>query len=121
MSLEVNYKTLDNRMSAKFSGSDVQDVFEQIAKFSEIFETSTICGNCDSDEVRPSVRVSGKYKYYEKKCCKCGYSFSYGQKEGHELFPKWKNKWTKYQAPAEDVEVDDVFDEKKVPAKKATK
>lgn len=118
MSLEVNYRTNDGRMSAKFTG-DVKEVFEHVAKFAEVFETNTVCGNCKSEDVRPSVRVVEDNKYYEKKCNACGYGFSYGQtKKGGTLFPKWQLGWTKYKSP---VEEEDVFDEKKATAKKATK
>ena len=111
MSLEVQYKTLDGRMSAKFAGSDVKEVFEQIAKFGEVMETATKC-QCGSEDIRLSVRVVEDNKYYEKVCTKCGKSFSYGQhKKGGTLFPKWDKGWSKWQNPKEDDGVEpDVFD-----------
>lgn len=98
--LEAQYKSIDNRITVKISGNDCKDLFEQIAKFDEIFCNNLKCKNCGISETRLNVRVVDENKYYERVCNGCGNTFSFGQhKKGGSLFPKYdkgKGGWSKW-------------------------
>ncbi len=104
--LETQYRTHDGRLTVKISANDPKDLFEQLARFSEVFEVNTACGHCKSDNTRLSVREVDSNKYYERKCNACGYGFAFGQlRAGGALFPKWQQGWTKY-VPQQDEKYD---------------
>lgn len=103
--LETQYRTHDGRLTVKISANDPKDLFEQLARFSEVFEVNTACGHCKSDNTRLSVREVDSNKYYERKCNACGYGFAFGQlRAGGALFPKYSQGWTKYEKPIEEEE-----------------
>lgn len=80
-------------------GSTQEDLFMEVASVHEVFG-ETHCGLCNSNNVRPNVRVAtvqkGKkletYTYCEMQCCSCGASLSYGKRNDDtgRLFPKRK-------------------------------
>jgi hypothetical protein len=101
--LEVQYKSLDGRLAAKFSGNDNKEVFTSMAQFEEIFCNNTVCGHCKSENTRLNVREVEGNKYYARVCNDCQYSFSFGQKrKDSSLFPKTAQGWTKYIPSIED-------------------
>jgi hypothetical protein len=97
---EANYKSIDGRITVKFTGDDNKNLFEQIAKFDEIFCNNLTCKNCQKNETRLNVRDVDSNKYYERVCNGCGFTFSFGQhKKGGTLFPKYdkgKGGWSKW-------------------------
>jgi hypothetical protein len=99
--LEANYKSIDNRITVKITGNDTKDLFEQIAKFDEIFCNNLTCKNCNKGETRLNVRNVESNNYYERVCNGCGFTFSFGQhKKGGTLFPKYdkgKGGWSKWE------------------------
>ncbi len=103
--LEAHYKSLDQRITVKISSNDNKDLFEQIAKFDEIFCNNLTCKNCGKSETRLNVRTVDENNYYERVCNACGNTFSFGQhKKGGSLFPKYdkgKGGWSKWVADAE--------------------
>lgn len=108
MSLEVHYKSPNGQYQAKFAGENSKDIFEQIAKFEEIFCNNLVCQSCKENNTRLNVREDKEgNKYYERVCNKCYHSFSFGQKKkGGTLFPKTSKGWTKYVAPKEEDDDD---------------
>ncbi len=69
-----------------------KQAFELIAKMSELFPDEP-CGCCKGTHIRPSVRKSGAYTFYEMACADCNAKLSFGQaKEGGALFLK---RWDK--------------------------
>ncbi len=107
----VNYKSSDNRYTVQYQVENDKQLFEETAKFEEIFGNNLACGHCQSKNVRNSVRVvvpsEGKMKgksctYYERICNECDYKFAFGQRvDDGSLFPKHDQGWTKYTAKDE--------------------
>lgn len=103
--MTLNYKSADARYSVQFQGTDQKDLFEQVAKFEEIFCDNTVCKHCKSENTRLSVREVESNKYFERVCTGCGYRFSFGQhKKGGSLFPKGGQGWTKWSPENDEVE-----------------
>ena len=89
--MKVTYTTKNSRLSAEIEGDSPRDVFENVAKFQEVFEENT-CGKCGSDNVRFVVRNVDDNLYYEIRCGGCGARLSFGShKKGGGLFPKRKD------------------------------
>ena len=53
--MKVNYKTINGRLSVELEGDSQRDIFQEIARFQEVFE-ETVCGKCGSDNIRFVVR-----------------------------------------------------------------
>ena len=49
--MKVNYKTINGRLSVELEGDSQRDIFQEIARFQEVFE-ETVCGKCGSDNIR---------------------------------------------------------------------
>ena len=98
--MKARYTSLDGNFALELEYETIKDLFEKVASFEEIFGQNTIC-KCGNESTRPSVRVVDDNSYYERKCDKCGKSFSFGQhKKGGSLFPKWEKGWNKWNAEA---------------------
>jgi hypothetical protein len=104
--LKVSYTTGNGRITFEFEVDVGKTAFEAIAKLQEIFEEPG-CGDCQSKQVRFSVREVAGNKYYNLVCDGCGAQLNFGQnKDGRGLFvkrvdkddkPVGKNGWYHYQ------------------------
>ena len=89
--MKVNYKTINGRLSVELEGDSQRDIFQEIARFQEVFE-ETVCGKCGSDNIRFVVRNVDDNLYCELRCADCGAKLSFGShKKGGGLFPKRKD------------------------------
>ena len=75
--MKVNYKTINGRLSVELEGDSQRDIFQEIARFQEVFE-ETVCGKCGSDNIRFVVRNVDDNLYYELRCADCGAKLSFG-------------------------------------------
>ncbi len=92
--MKVKYNSFDKRFQAEFEADNQKELFEQLARFQEVFEVGC-CGKCKSARVNHRVRVVEDNKYFELACLDCGHTFGFGQnKKGNTLFPK--GEWTKW-------------------------
>lgn len=77
-----------NKFAVEFEAEKMQDMFDQIANFQEVFEHTT-CGKCQGHNIRCCVRIAGKYTYREMKCLDCGAKLTFGTNETtNQMFPK---------------------------------
>ena len=89
--MKVNYQTRNGRLSVELEGDSQRDIFQEIARFQEVFE-ETVCGKCGADNIRFVVRNVDDNLYYELRCADCGAKLSFGShKKGGGLFPKRKD------------------------------
>lgn len=89
--MKVTYQTKNGKLSVELEGDSQRDIFEEIAKFQEIFE-ETSCAKCGSENIRFVVRNVDDNFYYELRCMDCGARLSFGSmKKGGGLFPKRKD------------------------------
>lgn len=78
------------------AGETQKEVFKELAAFEEVFGES-VCGKCNSDNVKCVVRENDGNEYYEMRCNACGARLSFGvHKKGGGLFPKRKNADNEY-------------------------
>lgn len=108
--MQVSFKTPDNAIEFQFDAQSSREAFEKMANISELFPLEN-CGKCSSSNVKPVVRKTQGYEFFEIRCVDCGHSLSYGQtREDKTLFPKRKDKagewlqnrgWQKYQGTAD--------------------
>lgn len=87
--MKVQYK-INERVTIEAEGEDVKEIARQLNGGIESFGIAA-CGACGSDNIKPVVRVQGKFTYYEWHCLKkgCRAKLSMGQKE-KELYPRIK-------------------------------
>lgn len=95
--MRVNYRSNDGRIGVEVEGNTQSAVFEEIARFQEVFESNT-CGKCKSANVQFVVRsaldpkTKKNNKYYEYRCNGCRAKLALGMHlEGGGLFPKRKD------------------------------
>ena len=106
--MKVIYKASD-RMTVEIEAAGQKEIFKAMSSVQEIL-SGTVCGSCDSENVRFVVRHVDDNDYYEIRCADCGAVLQFGQhKSGGTLFPKRKDKegnwlpnggWVKYQPSA---------------------
>ena len=97
--MKLNYTTKNGRISVELEGKTQTEIFEQLAEFQEVFEsTECVVGEKRSDDVRFVVRTDkDENKYYELRCIDKDKDLQYrklafGQnKKGGTLFPKRKD------------------------------
>ena len=97
--MKLTYTTANGRMNVEFESDQQRGIFEELAKFQEVFENSK-CGKCGCEDLRFVVRTDADdNKYYELRCTnpKCRAKLAFGaNKKGGGLFPKRKdadNNW----------------------------
>ena len=92
--MKVNYTSGDGRLTVEVEGETQKNIFDELAKFQEVFEHST-CGKCSSTDVRFVVRNVGDNDFYEIHCqnSKCRARLAFGQHKSKEgtLFPRRKD------------------------------
>jgi hypothetical protein len=108
--MKVEYTTQNNRLKVEIDANTPKEVFKELASFQEVF-AETICGACNSEDLKFQVRTVEGNDYYEMRCKSCFAKLSFGQnKTGGGLFPKRKidgeydkeNKgWHKWQPKIE--------------------
>ena len=111
--MKVNYTTQSGNIKGELSADDQKAIFNEIAKFQEVFE-ETVCVKCGSHNVRFVVRTVDDNDYYELRCRDCGARLAFGvNKKGGTLFPKRKdadgnwlpnNGWVKWNPKTEQNE-----------------
>ena len=85
------YHSKNGRFSIELEDSDQRTMFQQVARFQEVFEEDT-CGKCKGDNLRFVVRNVDDNQYYELKCQDCLAKLAFGSmKKGGGLFPKRKD------------------------------
>jgi hypothetical protein len=90
---------LNNLVTVAAEGDEMTDVYEQLARLSEIFSCFSKCGVCGGTYLRPIVRDVEGNKFYELQCVSfdkkidrtCYAKFVLGQhkKPKGSLFPQW--------------------------------
>ena len=103
--MEATYKTRDGRLLIKVQGETQKDLFRELARAQDVFESESECGLCQGKEIRFNVRTVEDNEYFELRCA-CGATFSFGQhKKGGSLFPKKSGLahggWSKWEPPAD--------------------
>jgi hypothetical protein len=95
--MKVLYKSAGGKFTVEFEGDSQKSIFKDLSTFQEIFETNNKHeGNCGGDTLFNVRSVDGN-DFFEKKCMKCGMTYSYGQhKVGGGLFPNTKKGWTRW-------------------------
>lgn len=95
---KVNFK-LNSKVTLQAEGDSVRDVFEELAKFAEVFGDVVAVkkdwqNGKEIHDVIPVVRVDDDdNKYYELKSPSTGIKKAFGcHKKGGGLFPKRKDK-----------------------------
>ena len=101
------YHSKYGRFSIDLEDADQRTMFQQVARFQEVFEEDT-CGKCKSQNVKFIVRTVDDNQYHELKCQDCHAKLAFGaMKKGGGLFPKRKDKegnwlsdrgWVKWNA-----------------------
>lgn len=110
--MKVRYTSSDGRLSVEVESETQKGVFDELASFQEVFE-NTICGQCESNNVRFVVRRVDDNSFYEIHCQNCRHRFVFGQHKGKAgtLFPRRKDEngnylpsggWTKWTPPAKE-------------------
>lgn len=104
------YHSKNGRFSIDLEDADQRTMFQQVARFQEIFEEDT-CGKCGNQNIRFVVRTVDDNQYHELKCTDCHAKLAFGAtKKGGGLFPKRKDKegnwladrgWVKWDANAQ--------------------
>jgi hypothetical protein len=103
--MKVSYKTIDGRFGAEFEGTELE-VFQQVARFEEIFGNTTCSnGKESSDKVVFVTRKDKEENLYLEQVCvddtKPALRFAkrrFGQNKGKDgnIFPKNNGRWIKY-------------------------
>jgi translation initiation factor 2 beta subunit (eIF-2beta)/eIF-5 len=89
--MKVNYRSKNGRLTIELNGDDQKAIFEEIARFQEVFEEDK-CGKCGSENIKFIVRNVDDNIYYELRCMDCGAKLAFGiHKKGGGLFPKRKD------------------------------
>ena len=69
-----------------------KEAVRELSEYAEVF-SETKCGECGSQDVRPTFRQAKGYDFYEMTCLACGAKLGFGQtKDGNRLFPKRKDQ-----------------------------
>ena len=90
--MKVKYTNGNGRIVVELEGETQVEVVEQLAAFQEIFDES-VCGKCQSENLRFIARSVDDNMYYELKCMDCHAKLAFGKtKTGGRLFPKRKDK-----------------------------
>jgi hypothetical protein len=93
--MKVKYTNPTGTFSVELDGDTQRDVFGNLAKFQEVFESS--CGKCGSTNLKYVVRTVDDNEYYEIRCLDCGARLAFGcHKKGGGLFPVRKDKEGKW-------------------------
>jgi hypothetical protein len=100
---------LSERLTVEVEGENQRELFENIAKFQEVFNEEVPPG-AKGLNTRFVVRTVDDNKFYEMRCQDTGQILSFGcHKKGNTLFPKrrddqgnevGKKGWHKYVPPA---------------------
>lgn len=111
--MRVSYKNANGRLTAEFECDTQRDLFEQLARFQEVFDEGA-CGKCGAENLKFVVRTVEDNHYYEIRCLDCGAVLQFGShKKGGGLFPKRKGKdgdwlpdkgWMKWNAKNKKLE-----------------
>lgn len=81
---------VSSRAIVEVESDKVTDIFEGVAKLSEVFEEDQ-CGCCQSDDIRFIMRTNkDEDKFYEVACRKCHARLPFGCRKGRDgaLYPK---------------------------------
>jgi len=110
--MRLSYTTKNNRLQVEIEGESQRDLFNELNKFQEVFE-SDVCGKCQGEDIQYVVRTVDDNQYYELKCKSCGAKLAFGaHKKGGGLFPKRKdgdtwlpdNGWQKWNPKSKQME-----------------
>ena len=83
-------KTIGN-LTVEFEGETQKDIFKQLSSLEEVFGES-VCGKCESGNLRFVVRENDGNEFYELRCLECGGKLAFGaHKQGGGLFPRRKD------------------------------
>lgn len=111
--MTARYMTTNRQLTFEITGATQQEVFEELAKIQEVFDTETSCGCCDGTSIKYQHRNVQGNDFHELVCrnpqCRARFSFGHVKQPKGDLFPKRKNKdgewlsnrgWEKYNANA---------------------
>lgn len=109
----AKYLTTNRQLTFEITGATQQEVFEELAKIQEVFDTENVCGVCDGTSIKYQHRSVQGNDFHELVCknaaCRARFSFGHSKQDKGALFPKRKNKdgewlpnrgWEKYTAPS---------------------
>jgi hypothetical protein len=90
--MKAHYKTRDGRLVFEIQGETVKDLFRGISQLQDVFDADSICGMCQSANVRFRTRTIEDNDYYEMACMDFYAKLDFGQhKKGGTLFVKRKS------------------------------
>jgi hypothetical protein len=123
--MKLTYRSADGRITGELESKDQKGLFQELARFQEVFEDSTKCGVCGCGHVKYVVRTVDGNDHFELHCRnpKCRARRSFGvNRVGGSLFPHRKDKegnylpnngWAKWEPP---VDAGVIRDENRLPA-----
>ncbi len=110
--MTAKYATTNRQLVFEITGESAQDVFEELAKIQEVFDTENSCGVCNGTAIKYQHRTVQGNDFHELVCkeqtCRARFSFGHVKNPKGALFPKRKDKdgtwlpnrgWEKYVAP----------------------
>lgn len=90
--MKAHYKTRSGRIIFEVEGPSTKAIFLQIAALQDVFEADTICGHCQSTNIKLRVRSTTDGDFYEFLCEDCTAALSFGQTKKNEgLYAKRKD------------------------------
>ena len=111
--MTARYMTTNRQLTFEITGATQQEVFEELAKIQEVFDTENTCGVCDGTSIKYQHRNVQGNDFHELVCrnpnCRARFSFGHSKQDKGALFPKRKNKdnewlpnrgWEKYNPQA---------------------
>lgn len=110
--MTARYLTTNRQLTFEITGATQQEVFEELAKIQEVFDTETSCGVCGGSRIKYQHRNVQGNDFHELVClestCRARFSFGHSKQDKGALFPKRKDKdgnwipnrgWEKYNPP----------------------
>lgn len=104
--MKAHLKSSNGRVLVEVEGTNVKDLFEQLANVQEVIDADAACGACGRPEIKFRVREVKNFKYFELHCESCSARLQFGQlRTGDGLFAKRKTEegdflpdrgWQKY-------------------------
>lgn len=65
--MRASYKNANGRLTAEFECDTQRELFEQLARFQEVFDEG-VCGKCGAENLKFVVRTVEDNHYYEIRC-----------------------------------------------------
>jgi hypothetical protein len=84
---------LNRQLVVESTGTDVKSIFRELAQMAEVFGADSVCGACNSPDIRLAYRAPTGYEYFTLRCNSCDAELNFSQrKDGTGLFPRRKDE-----------------------------